>query len=30
MVPLPDQLPGQFAAAVERFLDDLKARGVPS
>lgn len=29
MVPLPDQLPGQFAAAVERFLDDLDARGVP-
>jgi len=23
MVPLPDQLPGEFAAAVERFLDEL-------
>lgn len=24
MVPLPDQLPGQFAAAVERFLDGIE------
>ena len=24
MVPLPDQLPEQFAAAVERFLDHLQ------
>jgi pimeloyl-ACP methyl ester carboxylesterase len=23
MVPLPDQLPEQFAAAVERFLDSI-------
>jgi hypothetical protein len=29
MVPLSDQLPDQLAAAVERFLDDLNARGVP-
>jgi hypothetical protein len=26
MVPLPDQLPDQFAAVVERFLDRIDSR----